>query len=100
MNKEEYQDYKLEIEELTELLNTEWLDLKNLILSKNINLSNTLLVGYYEDEEGVEYGLLYNKNENFIIKFEILDNIITLFKINSINDISNEFPQILVAIEL
>ena len=63
MNKEEYQDYKLEIEELTELLNTEWLDLKNLILSKNINLSNTLLVGYYEDEEGVEYGLLYNKNE-------------------------------------
>ena len=100
MNKEEYQDYKLEIEELTELLNTEWLDLKNLILSKNINLSNTLLVGYYEDEEGVEYGLLYNKNENFIIKFEVLDNIITLFKINSINDISNEFPQILVAIEL
>ncbi|AYN04389.1 hypothetical protein [Flavobacterium sp. 140616W15] len=100
MNKEDFQDYKLEIEELTELLNSEWLDLKNLIISNNINLEKTLLVGYYEDEEGIEYGLLYNKKENFIIKFEVSDNNISLTEINNVNEISDEFPQLLVAIEL
>jgi hypothetical protein len=100
MNKEDFQNYKLEIEELTELLNNEWLDLKNLIISNNINLERTLLVGYYEDEEGIEYGLLYNKKENFIIKFEVLDNNISLTKIDNVNEISDEFPQLLVAIEL
>ncbi|MBW3518049.1 hypothetical protein [Flavobacterium sp. NKUCC04_CG] len=100
MTTEEFQDYKLEIEELTELLNVEWLDLKKLIISNNINLEKTLLVGYYEDDEGIEHGLLYNKKDNFILKFEVLNNRISLTSIDHVNEVSDEFPQLLVAISL
>lgn len=100
MTTEEYQDYKLEIEELTELLNVEWLDLKNLIISNNINLERTLLVGYYEDDEGKEHGLLYNKKDDFILKFEVLNNTISLTSIDQIDEVSDEFPQLQVAISL
>ena len=99
MNKEEYQDFKLEIEELTELLKDELEDLKNLFISKKINLIDTLLVSYYEDEYGGEYGLLYNKTENFIIKFEVQNNIISYENV-SFDEVSTEFPQILVAVTL
>lgn len=100
MTTEEFQDYKLEIEELTELLNVEWLDLKNLIISNNINLERTLLVGYYEDTEGKEHGLLYNKKDDFILKFEVLNNTISLTSIDQVDEVSDEFPQLLVAISL
>lgn len=100
MTPEEFQDYKLEIEELTELLNVEWLDLKKLIISNNINLEKTLLVGYYEDDEGKEHGLLYNKKDDFILKFEVLNNTISLTSIDQVDKVSDEFPQLLVAISL
>ncbi len=100
MTQEEFKDFKLEIEELTELLNKEWFDLKNAILEKNITLTNTLLVGYYESEEGLEIGLLYNKSENLLIRFEMKDDTMSFFNIKHINDVSNEFPQISVAIAL
>jgi len=100
MTTEEFQDYKLEIEELTALLNNEWLDLKNLIISNNINLERTLLVGYYEDAEGKEHGLLYNKKDNFILKFEVFNNNISLTSIDHVHEVSDDYPQLQVAISL
>ncbi|QQD13968.1 hypothetical protein [Sphingobacterium sp. UDSM-2020] len=100
MTTEEFQNYKLEIEELTALLNNEWHDLKNLIISNNINLERTLLVGYYEDAEGKEHGLLYNKKDNFILKFEVFNNTISLTSIDHGHEESDEYPQLLVAISL
>lgn len=41
---------------MTELLNTEWLNLKE-ILSQNINLDNTRLCSYIEGEDDEEYGI-------------------------------------------
>ncbi len=99
MDKQDFQDYKLEIEELTNLLHNEWLDLKNLIIAHNIHLAGTLLVNYYEDEEGVEYGLLYNKKENFIIQFNVINNKILLTPIKHIDEIKDEYPQLLVAMD-
>lgn len=100
MNEEEFEDYKLEIEELTELLNSDWLDLKKAIKKQGLLSEKTLLVGYVEDEDGNEIGLLFNQENKKMIKFSFNNNKLDTQTIDNIDEIKDEFPQILVAMQL
>ena len=98
LTKEEVTLYKEEIFELTELLNTEWEDLKE-ILSEKIDLENAFLCSYFEDEEGGEYGIVLTK-EKQIYQFSIQEDELAVEQINNIKDIEEEYPQVLVALEM
>ena len=96
LSKEEIANYKEEIQELTELLNTELTDLKEM-LSEEINLEGSLLCGYMEDEEGGEYGAILTKDKQ-IYDFSIQDEELQVTKINNVQDIEEHYPQVLVAL--
>ena len=96
LSKEEIADYKEEIQELTELLNTEWEDLKEM-LSEEINLEGALLCGYMEDEDEGEYGVVLTKDKQ-IYNFSIQDGELQVTKIDDVRDIEEDYPQILVAL--
>lgn len=96
---QEYKLFKEEIEELTFLLNNEWLDLKKMIQEKGVNLTGLYLVGYYEDDIGNEYGLLLTK-EKKIKRFTAKGKKIKIEEIEKEKDIQEEFPQIIVALDL
>ncbi|MGB7210434.1 MAG: hypothetical protein WBD27_17405 [Pyrinomonadaceae bacterium] len=99
MNDSDFELYKEEILELTELLNQEWIDLRNLIVSKGIVIDKTLLVNYYEDEEGGEYGVLVvDKKDAY--KFEAADKKISLIKFDDLEIAKKECPQVEVAVAL
>ena len=94
-----YNLYKEEILELTDLLNNEWVDLKQMIIDKGINLKNALLVGYYEDQKGKEHGLILTDEKKMFL-FEANENQIKVQQIENIEKAAVKFPQILVAIDL
>jgi hypothetical protein len=87
--------YLEEVNELTNLLKTEWLEIKNKLLGNNVNINSAYLFGYYEDEkEGSEVGLIYTK-ENEFQRFMIKDNRIEIKNVDK-NKIKKEFPQVIV----
>lgn len=99
MDEEEFELYKQEIEELTELLNEEWLALRDLIGSEGVNLDKTLLVNYYEDEEGGEYGIIVVEKRD-VFEFSVRDEKISMEKIDDIESAQKDYPQIEVAFAL
>lgn len=86
--------YKEEVKELTELLHTEWTDIQNILRDKNLNVVKTFLLGFFESEEGVAFGLFYTEN-NELLYFEQSDEY-NKTEIVSKDDIKNEFPQVCV----
>ena len=96
LSKEEIANFVEEIQELTELLNTEWADLREM-LSEEINLESSLLCGYMEDEEGGEYGAILTKDKQ-IYDFSIQDGDLRVTKINDVKDIEEHYPQVFVAL--
>lgn len=98
LRNDEIANYKEEILELTELLNTEWSDLRD-ILSKEIDLEGANLCGYFEDEEDGEYGVILTRTKE-IYQFSIQDGALNINRIDKVEDIEDEFPQVLVAIKM
>ena len=98
LTKEEISDYKEEIRELTELLHTEWSDLKE-ILSQEIDLEGAYLCGYYEDEDEGEYGAILTGTKE-IYQFSVQDGVLQLNRIAKAEDIEDDFPQVLVAVKM
>ncbi len=97
LSEEEIEDFKLEIEELTDLLRNEWKDL-NEVISKHFDLDQTLLCGYYEDENnGTEIGVLLIDRKK-IVRFEFLNNNLKLTEVENAESIINEFPQVTIAL--
>lgn len=99
MNHNEIDLYKQEIKELTDLLNTEWTDVKDVLDSAGISTDGGRLVSFYEDEEGSQYGVLLTSRKE-IIKFEIKDEKISTKEIKDVSSIKNEYPQIIIALQL
>ena len=99
LSEKEIELYKLEVCELTELLYTEWLDLKE-TLSDKINLDNAYLCSYYEGEEGEEYGAVLTK-EKEIYEFELFNGeIVHVTQIEDIAYLEKEYPQVIVALNM
>lgn len=98
LSKEEIADYKEEIQELTELLNTEWCDLKD-TLSEELNLDHALLCSYFEDEDEGEHGMVLTKDKQFF-QFSIQEGELEVTKVENIQDVEEEYPQVIVALQL
>ena len=98
LSKEEIADYKEEIQELTELLNTEWTDLKEM-LSNELNLDNALLCSYFEDDDEGEYGVILTKDKQ-IYQFSIQEEVLEVIKVEHVQNIEEEYPQVIVALKL
>lgn len=89
--------YKEEVKELTALLKNEWLDLKDLLSLKGIDVDSCYLLGYFETDNGEEIGLLYTKDE--LKKFEVNKKGINIENVTK-EQIKNDFPQIVVLNDL
>ncbi|MCY4764382.1 hypothetical protein [Klebsiella aerogenes] len=88
--------YKQEIHELTELLNTEWLDLNDLLTKEGFETKGGYLVCYYEDESGGQYGVFVT-SVGEVFEFAILDGELKGF---STEEVELEcYPQIEVALK-
>ena len=100
--------YRQEVVELTDFVRNDdsWSDLRGILDKKGFNLSNTLLISFFEDDEEMEYGVVVTRNKKV---FEYSrstatgENNLEHFKINEItfdkNKI-NEYPQIHVAFKM
>ncbi|MCL1917967.1 MAG: hypothetical protein FWG14_06585 [Peptococcaceae bacterium] len=98
MNENEILQYKDEIVELTTLLNTKWAASKKVLLEKyGINTKESLLVGYYETEEGAEYGILMTK-EREIIQFVIRRGKVYKRITKDVNKLEKAHPPVTVAL--
>jgi len=91
--------YQLEVSELTELFNTELIDLRSLLVEKGVDVNGAFLVSYAESEEEEEFGLLLTADKK-IIRFIKSGSEIILHTIDKVEDISKKFPQILVALKM
>ncbi|HHD7487386.1 TPA: hypothetical protein ACOVI5_002021 [Klebsiella oxytoca] len=97
MNEKEISLYQQEIDELTTLLNEEWLDLRDVLNKNDIETIDGRLISFFEDEYDGQFGLfITNKKE--IIKFEVINNKMKKEYIRNATDIADEYPQILVAL--
>ena len=100
MTGEQYELYREEVLELTNLVNNQWLQLKEVIESKGIRLSESFLVSYMEDEEGGEYGILVVSNSE-IFNFHLAEGeIVTFENVAGDKEVEREYPQIAVALDL
>ena len=100
MNEENYQLYKDEIAELNILLKEEWSDLRTLLQSCKLDVSNGLLINYYEDDFGNQYGYFINSDSNlFFFEIDEEDNInLTVREIDK--DLESDCPQYIVALDI
>ena len=90
--------YKEEVKELTELLRTEWQDIQEIVISQNLDVNKTFLLGYVESEDETELGLFYTEKKELIRFEKKIDNLD--LKIVTREDIKNEFPQVIVLDEI
>ena len=86
--------YKQEVKELTNLLLTEWEDIRNIALDEDLNLDKIFLLGFVETEEDEEFGLFYSKQKGLLL-FEKNMNSVKVTP-TTINEIENDFPQVIV----
>lgn len=98
MTDKEIELYKLEIEELTELLKTEWLDLRETLKNAEFEVENILLIAYCEDDNNGEHGILFTK-EKRVIEFEIHDTKLSLKDISDNENLKSEIPQVAVVMD-
>lgn len=98
LSKEEISDFKEEIIELTELLNSEWEDLKE-ILSKNLDITGAYLCSYGEYETSGEYGIILTQQKE-IYEFSITERYTSVTRVENVKEIEQDYPQILVAMNM
>lgn len=91
--------YKQEIIELTELLKSTWHDLRNALIGAKVEIEGSYLAGFMEDEEGGAFGVILTA-EKKIIRFVYRDHVINMTPVNTPEEISDEFPQIHVALTM
>lgn len=98
LSEKEIKLYKQEVCELTQLLHSEWTEMKE-ILTQKIDIEDSYLCFYLEGEEDDEYGVILTKDAE-VYEFEIIDG-----KLDSINkqnkdDIREDVPQVNIALEI
>lgn len=99
MNQEEFQLYRDEIVELTHLLKEEWIDLKVLLQSCNLDVEHGLLINYYEDEFDNQYGYFINPDAQlFYFEIDKVEHIKATHK-EIDGSIETNCPQYAVALE-
>jgi len=98
LSKEEIAEYKEEIQELTDLMNGEWIELKEILATK-LDLENAYLCGYYEDEDESEYGIVMTKDKLFYA-FHLDGDKLELAEVKNIKDVEDTYPQVHVAVTL
>jgi hypothetical protein len=98
MTKKEIELLKLEIVELTELFYNEWDDLRDALSNAGVKINNGRLVAMYEDENDNMDGIFITEN-NQIVKYEILNNIAYVKIISNVDEVSEDYPQVIVAIQ-
>jgi hypothetical protein len=100
MDSQDKELYREEVLELTDLLNTEWVDLRDLLIENNVNLKGAYMAGYFENEDdGAEHGIILTADKK-LIKFVALDGELTLEPVQDQAAIEEEFPSVTVALEL
>jgi hypothetical protein len=99
MTDEDMQLYEQEVAELTELLRTEWEDLRGALAAGGVELDGYLLAGYVEDEEdGSEHGVLVKSSDD-ILRFTVDGGEVTVERV-ALTDIREEFPPVDAALRL
>lgn len=58
--------YLQEIEELTQLMRTEWLDVRECIEAIGLNPNETLLVAFSENEDEMEFCIIITKDKRIL----------------------------------
>ena len=100
--------YQQEIEELTEFVRNDddWADLRNILIEKQFNLLDTLLVAFAEDEDEMEYGVLVIR-EKKVFEYSrstaVGRNNASNFNISELTDLNNAFdkhPQVKIAFRM
>lgn len=100
--------YQQEVEELTEFVRTDddWADLRNILIEKQFNIPDTLLVAFAEDEGEMEYGVLVTRGKKvFEYSRSTADgrNNASNFKTSELTDLNNAFdkhPQVKIAFKM
>lgn len=91
--------YNKEIVELTELLQSEFHELRQLLLDNNFDLNGTLLVAYVEDKQANETGIFMTKEKDLYFFKKQLKNIF-IKHVQNIKEINREFPQVDAAVNM
>lgn len=83
MNSAEFDLYVQQFKELDELLHCEWLELKALLESEGINLTDAHLISILDSEDNSQWGVILTHDKTFItfdrdihdnIKFKYVNN--------------------------
>jgi hypothetical protein len=91
--------YEQEVAELTELLQTEWADLRAALTSAGVILDGCLLAAHVEDEnDGSEHGVLVRAPDD-ILRFTVDGASVTTERV-TVADIRAEFPPVDAALRL
>ncbi len=91
--------YEEEVSELTELLATEWVDLREALIDSGLVLDGYLLAAHVEDEnDGSEHGVLVRAADD-VIRFTVDGADVTAEQV-TVERIREEFPSVDAALRL
>jgi hypothetical protein len=100
MDSQDRELYLQEVLELTQLLNTEWVDLRKLLIENNVDLNGAHMAVHLEDKtKGAEYGIIITADKK-LIRFIANEGSITLQPLEDIAAAAAEFPTVTIAMEL
>lgn len=95
---------RLEVDELTELLrhDEQWSDLRLAIASKGVDVANTMLAGFFEDEQSRSYGVLAPVDDDEFIEFQMSarGRLTKWTKTLDVDRLLESFPAVKIAIEM
>jgi hypothetical protein len=88
-----------EVLELTDLLRTEWDDLREALTDGGVVLDGCLLAGYLEDEDdGSEHGVLVRDADD-VLQFAVDGTVVTVERV-TVAEVRVEFPAVDAALRL
>ena len=91
--------YNKEIIELTELLQSEFHELRQLLQDNNFDISGLLLAAYAEDDLKNETGVFLTKEKDIYL-FEKQFSDIFIKHVQNVNEINRDFPQVETAVNM
>lgn len=88
-----------EVEELTELLRTEWTDLRAALVDSGVAPDEYLLAAHVEEEsDGSEHGVLVKAADD-VLRFTVDGPVVTIERV-TVSAVREEFPSVDAALRL
>jgi hypothetical protein len=88
---------KHEVKELTELFRNDWIDIQQIAIENNLEISKTYLFSFIESENEDETCLFYTLGKGFFYEKKVDA---TFFNAVEKNEIENEFPQVQTVVDI